>query len=253
MIGTCLTCGHFGELEAHHVAGRHNNATLTVLVCSDCHRILSGWQLAAGIELRQDAPRSDLDSLRALAVGVLHVFQLFGQRHPERSWIPGPLAVLTGRTTSRLLDSFDSPHRPGRWLPDPTFSPAEAVPVAWQSASEAERVAELAHLGLSLTKFLGEQPPLPPGLLADVVARPAFYTRAFAAIDEDDQESVRLLQAIAEHSTQAQRLVVRLLTLEDFSRVDEALLEEARLWIDTSTRLLAQTLDLADAARAGSS
>lgn len=59
MDGCCLTCGQFDDLEAHHVAGRHNHQ-LIVAVCVDCHRILSRWQLAAGMELEHGAA-GDLD------------------------------------------------------------------------------------------------------------------------------------------------------------------------------------------------
>ena len=78
MEGVCLTCGLYTSLEAHHIAGRHNHATLTVPVCSDCHRVLSHWQLATGIELHHDADLSELDATRALLVGALHLLVFTG-------------------------------------------------------------------------------------------------------------------------------------------------------------------------------
>ncbi|MDP9359041.1 MAG: hypothetical protein M3R02_27925, partial [Chloroflexota bacterium] len=66
MDGICLTCGTFADLEAQHVAGRHNHHSLTVLVCRPCHEILTRWQYAAGIDLEEKSPRTELDALRAL-------------------------------------------------------------------------------------------------------------------------------------------------------------------------------------------
>src|SRR4051812_6647384 len=97
MTGPCLTCGLHVHLHAHHVAGRHNHATLTVAVCADCHRILTSWQLASGVELDANAPRTDLDAQRALLVGVAQLIQLYAQRHPEHSAISSPLAIHTVR------------------------------------------------------------------------------------------------------------------------------------------------------------
>ncbi len=167
MDGCCLTCGQFDDLEAHHVAGRHNHA-LIVAVCVDCHRILSRWQLAAGMELEAGAARSDLDRTRALVVGAVHLLQLFGQRHRERSWVSAELSIHTARAVSRLLDSCGPADRPGRWLPDPTVPPAEATPVGWSAAAELDRTTEFAHLTLALARILGDVPPLTIEVLTDL-------------------------------------------------------------------------------------
>src|SRR5215203_5376042 len=160
MDGVCLTCGLFTNLEAHHVAGRHNHATLTVAVCTDCHRFLTHWQLAAGIELHHDAEVSDLDAMRALLVGTVHLLVLYGQRHGDVSWIRSPISIYMARAVSKVLDLFEPASRPGRWLPDPTMPPLEATPVAWPAASEADRITQVADLTLQLSRILAEQPPL---------------------------------------------------------------------------------------------
>jgi hypothetical protein len=171
MVGTCLTCGHRAELEAHHVAGRHNHP-IVVLVCVDCHRILSRCQLAAGIELRADAPRTDVDRLRALLVGAVQLLQLFGQRHPDHIRLPSPLATLTGRAGSRLLDALADPTRPGRWLPDPTVPPTEVTPLRWPLATEVERATDLAGLMLILLDVFGEPASRLRSWVAEVAADP---------------------------------------------------------------------------------
>lgn len=75
----CVTCGRHGAQEAHHVAGRANNA-VTVAVCVHCHRrYLTPWQRASGIPLGGAA--SELQGQWALGVGVLHVLRLAAQRY----------------------------------------------------------------------------------------------------------------------------------------------------------------------------
>src|SRR5215213_3825996 len=159
MEGVCLTCGLYTNLEAHHVAGRHNHATLTVPVCTDCHRILTHWQLAAGVELHHDADDSDLDATRALLVGALHLLVLYGQRHGDVTWVRAPLSMYMARAVSKVLDHFEPSSRSGRWLSDPTVPPLEATPVAWPAATEADRITQIADLTLELSRIMDEQPP----------------------------------------------------------------------------------------------
>ncbi len=242
MLGTCLTCGQFGELHAHHVAGRHNHATLTVPVCLDCHRILTGWQLAAGIELREDAARSELDATRALVVGGLHLVQLFAQRHAEHSWVSAPLVIHTARAASLLLDAAGARERAGRWLPDPTVPPIEAVPLAWPAGAEVERLAEFAHLALALIRIFGGQPPLTVEALTSAAASPAEFKTAFDRITADPVALGRLLDLIAEHAPRCQQLVLQVLMSQGGEVVDERLLDEAWLCIDTGRRLLTEVL-----------
>lgn len=109
MNGICLTCGIYADLEAHHVAGRHNNMQLTVLVCLECHRTLTRWQYAAGIDLKERSPRTELDALRTVAVGATHVLRLYAERRGQASPIPASLAVHTARAISRLMDQRRRP------------------------------------------------------------------------------------------------------------------------------------------------
>lgn len=146
MDGVCLTCGLLTDVEAHHVAGRHNHATLTVAVCIDCHRILTRWQYAAGVELAEDAETAELDESRALIVGAVHLIRLCAQRHADLTWYPAPLAVLAARAVSKVLDALQPATRPGRWLPDPSVLPTEATPTAWSPATEIDRLVELTQL-----------------------------------------------------------------------------------------------------------
>src|SRR5689334_9229760 len=70
----CLLCGerdsatlikvHRSLLAEHHVVGRALHATLTVLLCRNCHSKCSATQLTQGIELR-DTPDRSLPELLA--------------------------------------------------------------------------------------------------------------------------------------------------------------------------------------------
>jgi hypothetical protein len=60
-------------LELHHLAGAENDATMTVVLCLNCHRLQSARQPGAGIELEQDPDRTMLDRL----VYVLRGLALF--------------------------------------------------------------------------------------------------------------------------------------------------------------------------------
>ena len=97
MARICLNCGPSTDIDAHHIAGRRNHP-LTVDVCVGCHRILSIWQRAAGIELRDAVEGTEMDATRALLVGAMHLVQLFAQRHAESAWFPNWLAIHTTRS-----------------------------------------------------------------------------------------------------------------------------------------------------------
>ena len=225
MDGVCLTCGLFTNLEAHHVAGRHNNATLTVAVCSDCHRILTHWQLAAGIELHHDAEVSDLDATRALLVGVLHLLVLYGQRHGDVTWVRAPLSVYMARAVS---------------LPDPTVPPLEAIPVAWPAASEADRITQMADLTLELSRILGEQPPFSVETLTAISADPAGFQVAFDIAAADLAWVTALLELVNQYSEVSESIVCRLLQLDGVDAVDESLIVAVAAWAETVARLFDQ-------------
>ncbi len=221
-----------------HPLGRHSPPR------RDCHRILTRWQYASGICLNEHAPRTELDRTRALIVGVVHLLQLFGQRHRDRSWISAELWLYTGRVVSRLLDQLGPPNRPGRSLPDPTVPPVEAAPASWSDAAERECTREFAHLLRAVAAELGEAPPLTADTLADLTADPARHLTGFRQLASDEHATAQLLQAVDAYLDHGSRLVRQLLTV-DLERLDEALLDEARLWTATARTLLEQALVLA--------
>src|SRR4051794_41035848 len=103
----CLTCGCRDRVEMHHVAGRVNFPDLVVPVCLECHLILSNWQSASGIPLRPEQSRNELDRMRALIVGNLHLAQLFAQREadfPDRAELGVRLAKMMAQACSKVLD-----------------------------------------------------------------------------------------------------------------------------------------------------
>ena len=249
MTDWCLTCGQFAELEAHHVAGRHNHPTLTVALCPECHRVLSAWQLASGVQLDAAAERTELDATRALVVGVMQLLQLFAQRHAECSWIPAELLTHSGRAASRMLDGCGPADRPGRWLPDPTVPPCEATPVDWPEAAELARSSQFAALVIELAQILGEPPPIPAEQLTDIAADPRKFAEAFRRLPVDEAGSMRVLQLLDSYLAMGRRTIQALLNCGDPSLLDEPRVEEARLWFDTGLRLLAETLAQVDVTR----
>jgi hypothetical protein len=218
-----------------------------VAVCPDCHRILSAWQLSYGIQLDADAPRGDLDTLRALMVGVAQLLLLYAQRHPERTVVGISLAAHTARAISKILDATGPPDRPGRWLPDPTMAPTEATPVAWPLENETEWFTEWAHLLRVLAMALGEQSPIAPQTFATLAANP---DRLSLAIDSGEPVLAHALARLVDYVTNSHQIILRLLEVQDPSRLDEELLEEAAVWISTGHRLLCGALSVALTGRA---
>jgi len=241
MNGLCLTCGVYADLEAHHVAGRHNNMQLTVLVCLECHRTLTRWQYAAGIDLKERSPRTELDALRTVAVGATHVLRLYAERHGQASPIPASLAVHTARAISRLMDSDGDPDRPARSLPDPRVPPMDVVPVG-PPVDDPQRIVELADLVRELTGLLGDQPPLTASVLRSIAAGPAHSQQSVTDLFQDPESWEQLLQLVVETMTRGAAVVTQLLQLPDPRRIDAELLEEARVWMDTGVRLLEHAL-----------
>jgi hypothetical protein len=242
MIGICLTCGHVDDLEAHHVAGRRNQATLTVPVCTDCHRILSAWQLSAGIELGENAGRYQGDATRALVVGVAHLLRLFAQRHTERSWLEPALVTHAARAASLLLDTLAPADRPGRWLPDPTVPPREATPVAWPNELEAQWLADWVYLLEAISEELNEDCPIPAEVLADALADPCRFLDAFQNAFGTEDAIQLLLGPLTEHAAAAQQVVLGFLSNPQLT-LDQRLLDDAWLAVETGRRLIAEILN----------
>jgi hypothetical protein len=241
MTGVCVGCGVLTpNLEAHHVAGQHNHQTLTVPVCIECHRILSGWQLASGVELHADAARGELDATRALLVGVMDLIRLCAQRHPDHLTVSPELAVHTARAISKVLDATGARDRPGRWLPDPTIAPTTAPPVPLTVDTELARTIELIHLLRALADMAGETAT---AVQLDGLSRaPEQFHRAVTA---NLPPTAQLLHQLAGHVLESGQLIVALLQHDDLNPLDDQLIEEAGTWIRTGRTLLQQTLALA--------
>lgn len=238
MLDVCLTCGLIGDLEAHHVAGRHNHATLTVAVCLDCHSILSTWQRSAGIELDAAAHHGDLDATRALVVGAVHLVLLYAQRHANESWFPAPLAVLSARAMSKMLDSMGPTDRVGRWLPDPTVPPTEATPVRWPTRTETDRIVEMAHLARALSGILGEVAPLPIATLIDIAAHPDRFNDAIGRAAHEHAFAGTLLALVSRYIDLSTGIVKALLSSDDVGIGDTDVLTQFDGWFAAATQLL---------------
>lgn len=238
MPDVCLTCGLIGDLEAHHVAGRHNHATLTVAVCLDCHSILSTWQRSAGIELDAAAHHGELDATRALVVGAVHLVLLYAQRHANESWFPASLAVHSARAMSKMLDSMGPADRLGRWLPDPTVPPTEATPVRWPARTETDRVVEMAHLAHALSGILGEVAPLPIATLTDIAAYPNRFNDAFGRAAQDQEFASTLLQLVSRYLDLSAGIVKALLATDAVGIADTDALAQFDAWFAAATQLL---------------
>ncbi|WP_445185554.1 hypothetical protein ACTXG6_45800 [Pseudonocardia sp. Cha107L01] len=157
MKGTCVACARQDALEDHHVAGRANDP-LSVDACLECHRdYLTPWQRASGVALQHGSVRTDVDRLRALAVGLFDVLALFAQRHA--SSIPraaADSATLAGRGWSRLLDLRAPPDRPGRWTPNPGVPQSRADALPAKASGEKDQLAAVG----GLTRMAAQVNPL---------------------------------------------------------------------------------------------
>jgi hypothetical protein len=247
MARICLNCGPRTDIEAHHIGGQRNHP-LTVDVCVDCHRILSIWQRAAGIELRDAVEGTELDATRALLVGAMHLVQLYAQRHAESAWFPNWLAIHTTRAVSKLLDQIQPADRPGRWLPNPTVLPVQAVPVAWQDVNEAEQIAEIAHLGGALSKIIGEIPQLPVATLNQIAEHPGQWRDAFEHAMQNQTYADALIDLVEQYIELSKSMIINLLQVDDLDQVDEVLLDEATAWFDCMRQLLAEVHRITDTA-----
>jgi hypothetical protein len=239
MAGVCLTCCLKGEVEAHHVAGRRNHS-LTVPVCRDCHRILTNWQLAAGIELRGSVAGTSLDGSRALLVGAMHLLQLFAQRHVGTAWFPDWLAARTGRVISKLLDMCQPPDRLGRWLPDPTVLPVVAAPVPCPSSSEVEWIGEMARLAQALTEIIGGIPPLAAAAVTAIAKDPARWKAQVDEAAQDQTYAEAVLGVVSQYSDIANVLMAKLFQLDDLDHFDDELRSATAAFRDTVRDLFKQ-------------
>lgn len=243
MEGVCLTCGDRTSIEAHHVAGERNHQSLTAPVCVTCHRVLSHWQLAAGIELHRVAVGTPEDSIRALIVGTMHLLQLFAQRHPGRSWITVTTAIRASRAHSRLIDAVLPPDRVGRWLPDPTVPPIEVPGVEWPLANEAEWTREMASFVLKLCDILEVQPPLAVDTMRAMIVDPVWWVQTLDDVGRDFTAESPLMRKLIDYTNAVQKFVVLVLNADLPENLDERLAGEVWNCVETSRHLMSELLD----------
>lgn len=117
MIGSCVICDREQAVEQNHLAGRANDPTTVLPFCLDCHRLFTGRQYGAGVNLG-DGPREPVERLRGLAIGAALSLELFSYRRRAFVKHAPELWRLVGRAVSRLLDLHGGPDRHGRQLPD---------------------------------------------------------------------------------------------------------------------------------------
>jgi hypothetical protein len=238
MAVVCLTCGRIADIEAHHVAGRRNH-DVTAWVCVDCHRILSVWQRAAGIELR-DVETSETDRVRALVIGAFHLARMLADRHPEQTWFfPGWLAIHTARAVSRALDLQQPSDRVGRWLPDPTVPPTHGAQVAWQAATGTERLVEIAHLGGALCK-LTKKTTLLAATIDGIAEHPDGWIEAVNQAAQNPAFAATLQGLAAGYRNLSETMAANLLQVDHPNHIDAVLLDEVTAWYDQLVQVIDQ-------------
>jgi hypothetical protein len=70
MNEVCAVCVVEDDLESHHIAGRTNNATATLQLCSEHHSEQTDMQWRFGVISRRKRPRSDLRTFHGLTEGL---------------------------------------------------------------------------------------------------------------------------------------------------------------------------------------
>lgn len=90
----CVLCGEENPVEllrvgrslldAHHLGGTANDARLTVVVCRNCHAVLTEAGRVGGIELGHDDDRHLLERLEAVLRGQADFDELRARR--QRAW-----------------------------------------------------------------------------------------------------------------------------------------------------------------------
>ena len=141
------------------------------------------------------------------------------------------------RAMSKLLDVMEPASRPGRWLPDPTVPPLEAMPVRWPAASEADRITQMADLTLELSRILREQPPFSPETLTGISTDPVGFQAKFNNAAGDLAWLTALLEVVTEYGELSESIVCRLLQLDGVDAIDESLLVAVAGWTETVHRL----------------
>lgn len=93
-------------LEDHHLSGWQNDGALTVVVCLNCHRVLTEGQRLEGLEFRGDT-RTVLEKVTAVLQGLAVFFSALGER--LRYW---------AETLEALVPALDTHCASWRELPE---------------------------------------------------------------------------------------------------------------------------------------
>jgi len=176
--------------------------------------------------------------VRALVVGTMDLFRLAAQRHPMRSLVGAPLATLTGRACSRLLDLGGSADRTGRWMPDPTQPPTEARPVAALEQTELDLVVLFATLTADFLSLVGDhRDQVAISLLRAVAEDADGFHRAWHALQHDQARVGELLVSLRAERERSELVVMALLTADPDTQLDDKTLHEVRACVHTGQRL----------------
>ena len=106
----CLRCGESQWetlvpvrktlLEAHHIVGKANDATLTVALCRNCHAIQTERLRQSGVSM--DAPTSPVERYAATLRGLAVLFTDLAPRlHAMADELEAVSASPTGRRASK--------------------------------------------------------------------------------------------------------------------------------------------------------
>jgi hypothetical protein len=87
--GACVVCGesdrrrlitsHRSLLERHHLGGASNDPCLVVVVCRNCHAVLSEAQLDSGVDLGRAREHDPLEQLEGVLRGLADFFVLLAE------------------------------------------------------------------------------------------------------------------------------------------------------------------------------
>jgi hypothetical protein len=88
-------------------------------------------------------------------------------------------------------------------------------------------------------------PPVTAELCEAIAADPRPIPEQLLAIAVDDHAGPALAALITTHADAAHRVILWLLTVEDWNTIDERLLDEARVWLHTGAQLLEEVVRVA--------
>jgi hypothetical protein len=127
--------------------------------------------------------------------------------------------------------------------------PAQPVPVAIDPDTAETRVREMIYLAAALLRLVGDLPPITAELCEAIAADPRPLPEQLMAIAVDDHAGPALAALISIDIDAVHRVILWLLTVEDWTSIDEQVLDEARIWVHTGTQLLEKVVRVAAAVR----